>query len=124
MVDREGMTHYPDDFPGEADFRAEFGPYMEAVQEMWLDEAIRPKLMDAVEGRITWDEFRACLRTLEERRGSGWLRPRHRHCQESPADIAAAGGVRGGVTDRLHGGTEDASHSCHDFFRNTGSLSC
>ncbi len=63
------MAHSPDDLPGEADFRAEFGPYMEALEEMWLDEAIRPTLLKAVRKEITWEEFREYLRELEVMRG-------------------------------------------------------
>ncbi|NNE33869.1 MAG: hypothetical protein HKN13_01445 [Rhodothermales bacterium] len=63
------MKHAPDDVPGETAFRAEFGPYLEALKEMWLDEAIRPTLPNAVRKEIAWEEFREYLRGLEERRG-------------------------------------------------------
>jgi hypothetical protein len=48
--------------PGEAEFR----PYLTALREMQLDEAMRPKLMDYLEGRITWREFRKYLDEMEE----------------------------------------------------------
>jgi hypothetical protein len=62
------MTGSPDDTPGEAELRAGFVHLMEMLRATELDEDFRPKLRDAVEGRITREERREYLRALEERR--------------------------------------------------------
>ncbi len=49
----------------------EWQPFWQAMHEMEIDEEIRPRLMDAVEGRISWEEFRAELEALEEKRQAG-----------------------------------------------------
>ena len=51
------MIDSPDDLPGEAGFREEFGPHIEARKERWRAEAIRPTLIDAVEGRRGYQGF-------------------------------------------------------------------
>ncbi len=66
----EILEYHSDDLPGEAWFRAKMREYLNALQEMRLDEAIPPKLMDAIQGRNSWEEFREYLRELEQKRRS------------------------------------------------------
>jgi hypothetical protein len=46
----------------------EWQPFWQAMHEMEIDEEIQAKLMEAVEGRISWEEFRADLDALDEKR--------------------------------------------------------
>ncbi|NNE47187.1 MAG: hypothetical protein HKN37_11055 [Rhodothermales bacterium] len=46
----------------------EWQPFWQAMHEMEIDDEIRPRFMDAVEGRISWEEFRADLEASDEKR--------------------------------------------------------
>ena len=46
----------------------EWQPFWQAMHEMDIDAEIQAKLMDAVEGRTSWEEFRADLEGLDDKR--------------------------------------------------------